>query len=138
MGGVRAYVPLESEVEAVCGALGPNAAVIESDPDANSGYTQTMRSFCNVPSAGLVKPSPQVLATARAAAAAHGRALYVLTQDPTTVPFVGAPRRFFDAATEKWPERLVDVPQVTNRFHITVWLGRVEPSGRVTPVTRES
>lgn len=138
MQGVRSYVPLEREVDAVCGAIGPNGAVIESDPAATSGYTQTMRSFCNVPSAGLAKPSPQVLAAVRAAAAAHGRALYVLSQDPTTVPFVsGAPRPFFDAATEKWPERLVDVPQQANRFHLTVWLGRVEPSGRVTPVARE-
>ena len=139
MQAVRPYPRLEREVQAICGAIGPHGAVIESDPAATSGYAQTMRSYCNVPSAGLAKVTPQLLATARTAAAAHGRTLYVLAQDPASVPFAAGgrtPAPFFDAATQKWPERLVDIPQHLNRFHVTIWLGRVGPSGTVTPLGR--
>jgi 4-amino-4-deoxy-L-arabinose transferase and related glycosyltransferases of PMT family len=134
---VRTGVPQFAQVRAICHALPDDAAVLSLGRSQIGTYAQAMRSFCNVPSAVMAVPNPSALARVRAAASVHDRRLYVIAEKADSVPFavgVTRPAPFFVAHVTKLPERLMDVPAGPNAYDVPVFLGVVDPDGRVKPV----
>jgi NHL repeat len=87
MWAVRTGVPQLAQVEAVCDRIGDDAAVVALGTSAIGSYTQTMRSFCEVPSQAMADPSPAQLAEVRANVEATGRTLYVISEEAQFVPY---------------------------------------------------
>jgi hypothetical protein len=138
MWAVRTGVPQLAQVEAVCDRIGDDAAVVALGTSAIGSYTQTMRSFCKVPSQAMADPSPAQLAEVRANVEAAGRTLYVIAEQPQFVPYEPGlpadPGSFFTAAVAKWPERLETVPNGAHRYLVPLYLGEVNADGTVRPV----
>jgi hypothetical protein len=138
--GVREEVPQRAQVAAICSYVGASGAVLEVDQSAQWGYGQTIRSYCNVPSLGLLSPTSAQLATVRASLLASGRTLYVLSEDPSQIPFVRSalhPEPFSSVATSRWPSTLHTTPVGSATERVTVYLGVVLPSGRVEPLSQQ-
>jgi hypothetical protein len=129
-------------VEALCRQVGGSGAVLALGENTGAPYQQTVRATCGVPAHGLglshgvdldlVRPD---LIAVRTAAAAHGRALYVISQEPDLVPWVGAtPEPFSTGHLQRWPSLLTGVPQQPGAADLRLWLGLVLPDGSVRPV----
>ena len=88
---VREEVPQLKQLQAICAAVGPHGAVLESDDDIAFGYGQSIRSFCNVPTIALNRSSIGQLQGTQASVAANGRTLYALTGRATSLPFANPP-----------------------------------------------
>jgi hypothetical protein len=127
------------QVEALCRRVGTGGAVLALGEQTSSPYLQTVRSTCGVPAyamdvrantdVALVRPD---LAAVRRAAAAHGRRLYVITEDTGIVPWAAAtPPAVISLDLERWPGRLQDVPQQALPVHLGLWVGEVLPDGSV-------
>ncbi len=137
--GLREEVPQLSQVRAICAATGPDGALVAVDGSAQVSYLQTIRSYCDVPAIGLVDAAPAQLATVRAAVAAHGRTLYVLSTDAAAMHFVGAaPPPFSTVTTSRWPSVIDTSPRHASAETVTVYLGTVRPDGLSQPVTARS
>src|SRR5207253_5048391 len=54
---LREEVPQLGQLQALCRAVGPDGAVMETDGAVLFGYGQSIRSFCDVPTIGLVSPT---------------------------------------------------------------------------------
>lgn len=136
MRGVRENVPQYSQVQAICRAVGRDGAVVMVDTEALGVYGQTMRSYCHVPSIGLLSVIPSDLLTMKAAVAAHHRTLYVMSRDIEGVPFVDpahvAP--FSTVRAELWPNVINRVPRSAVHRVTPIYLGTVGPDGRVQPL----
>jgi hypothetical protein len=135
---VRTDVPLLSMVDRLCNALPANAAVVELESSAQSGYEQTMRSWCHVPSIGVAKPTPARLAAMRTAAEQHGYALYAFALNGSVVPVAQGTRlqAVYSVTATRWPNVIERVPQVRNVYYQTAFLGPVTPDGRVQTLPR--
>jgi hypothetical protein len=138
MWAVRTGVPQLAQVEAVCDRIGDDAAVLALGTSAIGSYTQTMRSFCEVPSQAMADPSPARLAEVRANVESAGRTLYVISEHAQFVPYEPGqpadPGSFFTAAVAKWPERLEGVPNGAHRYLVPLYLGEVNADGTVRPI----
>jgi hypothetical protein len=125
-------------VEAVCGRIGDDAAVVALGTSAIGSYTQTMRSFCEVPSQAMPDPSPARLAEVRANVEATGRTLYVISEQAQFVPYEPGqpadPGSFSTVEVAKWPERLGGVPNGAHRYLVPLYLGEVNADGTVRPI----
>lgn len=135
---VRDELPQLSQLQAICRAIGPHAAVLEADEATVFGYGQTLRSFCDVPTIGLDYPLPGELVPIRAAAAAHGRTLYVLWQD-TSYPMVeslgpSGPPAFSRVTVQRWPTQINVAPKEPDMQTYTMFLATVDATGQLHPV----
>lgn len=133
---VRDEVPQYSQVRAICSAVGRDGAIVAVDAASYGVYGQTMRSYCGVPSIGLVDATAAQLQTMRADVAKTHRTLYVLAQDPATVRFApGAPQDAFSTiTTQLWPNT-INHPPTKPVYRVTsVWLNRVNADGLAVPV----
>ncbi|MCU1656606.1 MAG: Dolichyl-phosphate-mannose-protein mannosyltransferase [Pseudonocardiales bacterium] len=134
---VRDEVPQLTQVNALCSAIGPRGAVVEVDPQAIFGYGQTLRSYCNVPTIGLVGATPVQLADMRRSVAAHGRVLYVLSQDNarTTRYATPAPVAPFSVVTvQRWPTQINVAPREPDTQTYAMFLSTVDAAGLAHPV----
>jgi hypothetical protein len=134
---VREEVPQLAQVDAICSQVGRSGAILEIEYNAFWGYAQTMRSYCNVPSIGLLNASATQLATARTSVAQNGKTLYVLAVDPSKIAFdpsKGPVVPFSVAATTRWPSTLHTAPTGPATEVVPVYLGRVEGNGLVDPI----
>jgi hypothetical protein len=145
MRGVRDEVPQLRQVHALCHRLGTHAAVVEVDDPTIFGYGQTLRSFCGVPTAGLISATPDELLAMKRAAAAHGRTLYVLSQDiaqPQYAPQTGIappavpPPGFSTVTVSRWPTEINVAPSGPDVQTYTVFLATVDDAGLAHPVRR--
>jgi hypothetical protein len=138
MWAVRTGVPQLAQVEAVCDRIGDDAAVVALGTSAIGSYTQTMRSFCEVPSQAMPDPSPARLAEVRANVEATGRTLYVISEQAQFVPYEPGqpadPGSFSTVEVAKWPERLGGVPNGAHRYLVPLYLGEVNADGTVRPI----
>ncbi|MEP7019142.1 MAG: glycosyltransferase family 39 protein, partial [Pseudonocardiales bacterium] len=105
-----------NQLQAICRAVGGRGAVVEVDESSQAGYGQAIRSYCGVPTVALVGAKPAQLATMRATALAHGRTLFVLSQDPDTTDYAahGAPAPFWSVRVPRWPN-------VINKAPVRAW-----------------
>jgi hypothetical protein len=135
---VRDEVPQLRQVEAICAAVGPRGAVVEVDDSAVFGYGQTLRGFCNVPTIGLPAAAPEQLAAVRRAVAAHGRVLYVLSQDPARATYADGvqPGAFSTVTVQRWPTQINVAPDEADQQTYTMFLSTVDDRGFAHPVTR--
>ena len=138
---IREEVPQLAQVDAICAAVGRSGAVVELDQSTQYSYQQTIRSYCNVPSLGLpheVKPAE--LAAVRASVLAHGRTLYALMSSTKGITFneaaTGPPEPFSSARTTRWPSTLSTAPTKPIIEVVTVFLGRVDPDGRLVELVK--
>ncbi len=131
---VRTGVPQLAMVRQICDAIGDNGAVLTVDPTSTASLQQTVRSYCQVPAASFLNPTSQQLATVAAAAAGHGRTVYVVGQTPQTIGATKPVPPFTSGQVSKWPERLIDVPQHGNTHTETLFLAKVGADGILTPV----
>jgi hypothetical protein len=111
--------------------------VLAVDDSALTSYSQTIHSYCNVPSYGLVGAAPAQLVQVRAAVAAHQRVLYLLSTDPTKIHFAGSPPAapFSEVTTTRWPSVLHGPPTAVDHEHVAVYLATVRSDGLAEPVT---
>jgi hypothetical protein len=130
-------------IQALCRAVGESGAVLAVAETAAAPYLQTVRSTCGVPAHGLgVAPEPgratfrSDLVAVRQAALAHGRPLYVITQEPDLVIWSGSgtPDPFYTLPLQRWPSHLDSVPQQAQDAELRLWVGLVLPDGTVRPV----
>ncbi len=134
--GVREEYGQLAQLQAICAAVGVRGAVVEVDPNVLAGYGQSLRSYCDVPSIGLVDATPAQLARMNGAVAAHGRRLFVLSQNRNLMPF--APRSttmpFASEVVPTWPNLVERVPSRAGSRRTTIYLATVTPDGRVMAV----
>ncbi len=131
-------------IHALCRAVGEAGAVLAVGETAAAPYLQTVRSTCQVPAHGLgVPPEPDRatvqadLVLVRQAALAHGRRLYVITQEVGMVTWAGpggSPNPFYTLPLQRWPGRLDSVPQHPQDAELQLWVGLVLPDGSVRSV----
>jgi Dolichyl-phosphate-mannose-protein mannosyltransferase len=141
MATAREEVPQLTQVNRICSQVAPHGAVLEVDQPAQTSYSQTIRSYCNVPSLALLGASPAQLAQVRAAVASHDRVLYLLSTDLTKVEFVPGtePASPFSVVnTTRWPSVLHGPPRGTIREQVAVYLATVRDDGLAVPVTPSS
>jgi len=129
-------------VQALCRQVGDTGAVLALGEPTAAPYLQTVRSTCGVPAHALglvpgvdlaiVRPD---LIAVRTAVLAHGRRLYVISQDADLVPWLGAtPEPFSTLHQDRWPSSLTGVPQHPRPGDLRLWVGVVLPDGSVRPV----
>jgi hypothetical protein len=130
---VREEVPQRQQVEALCAAIGSRGAVVEVDEATIFGYGQALRSFCDVPTIGLVGATPDQLADMKRAVAAHGRELFVLNQDERPLPVQyanrGTPPAFSIVTVQRWPTQINVAPDEPDSQRYTMFLSRVDDAG---------
>jgi hypothetical protein len=136
---VREGVPQKAEIHNLCADLPADAALLAIGGLATT-YQQTARSSCDgVPVAGMADEQVTAanLRRVAAAAAAHGRRLYVVFMDPKALPgdVVGGGRwqpvscirvSHLNAVLERTPA----TSSVEKR---TLYLGAVTPAGALSP-----
>jgi hypothetical protein len=126
------------EIRAVCRALPPDAAVLTLG-SLKFGYLQTIRSYCDVPAGALAEDTPAKLAAVRAEAQRHGRQLYVMALGRTGVGAVTASVNGFPpfrvTPLAKWSELLTQPASTVSNSVRTLYLGMVQPDGRVRFLT---
>jgi hypothetical protein len=119
---VREDVPQLGQLQALCSAIGPDAAVVMLDESVIVGYGQSVRSFCKVPAIGLVAPSAAQIATINTSVLAHGRKLFVLAQNGNEflalTSGLGAIPLFSEVTVQRWPNLIGAAPRrsVTDGF----------------------
>jgi hypothetical protein len=133
---VRDEVPQLPQVQAICAAVGSRGAIVEVDAAAIFGYGQTLRSFCNVPTIGLVGATPDQLAAVKRSVTAHGRVLYVLSQDPARAQYAAGstPPAFSRVVVQRWPTQINKAPDTADGQTYTMFLSTVDDAGFAHPV----
>ena len=132
----RDEVPQYSQVQAMCSAMGRDGAVVSVDLEAYNVYGQTMRSYCGVPSIGLVGATAAQLQTMRDEVAKSHRTLYVMAKDGASVRFApGVARGAFSTVnTQLWPNTINFPPRLPVYRETPIWLNRVGSDGLAVPV----
>lgn len=133
---VREAVPQYAQVKQICKAVGTDGAVVMIDVESLNGYAQTVRSYCHVPSMGLVAPSLGSLVEMRAEVARHNRTLYVMARDKAGIPFAPgvSTEPFSSVKTQLWPNVINRVPTEPTWRPTDVYLGTVDDEGLFRPL----
>ncbi|HEY7049483.1 MAG TPA: glycosyltransferase family 39 protein [Jatrophihabitantaceae bacterium] len=137
MATAREEVPQLAQVDRICAKVAPDGAVLTVDPPAQTSYSQTVRSYCNVPSIGLVDAPPAELAQVRTAVASHRRVLYLMSTDVTKIRFAAGttPSKPFSVVkTTRWPSVLHHPPTGVDHEQVAVYLATVRSDGLAVPV----
>jgi Dolichyl-phosphate-mannose-protein mannosyltransferase len=140
MVAVREEEPQYKQVQAICAAVGSRGAVLEIDLSTLNAYGQTMRSYCDVPSLGLVNATPTQLAAANAAAHAAGRRLYVMWQPSPHPPQPALAANsstapFSTVIVQRWPDVVGHPPRKKGGREVTIDLATVGAGGLLVPVS---
>jgi hypothetical protein len=136
---VREDVPQLGQLQALCSAIGPNAAVVMLDESVIVGYGQSVRSFCKAPAIGIIAPSAAQIATINTAVLAHGRKLFVLAQNGNEflglTSGLGVVPPFSVVTVQRWPNQIGIAPKrpVTDGF-TELYLLAVDAAGIGHPV----
>jgi hypothetical protein len=136
MARVREEAGQLTQLQAICAAIGHDGAVLEVDHSARDGYGQAIRSYCGVPTSALPGATAAQLASIRASVVAHGRTLFILSQDPTGTRYArsGDVAPFSSVTVERWPTVVNRVP-IAPWFSTTiVFLSTVDQAGLAHPV----
>ncbi|PZS12489.1 MAG: hypothetical protein DLM57_18805 [Pseudonocardiales bacterium] len=125
-----------AQLQAICAAVGRNGAVVTMDLSTNDGYAQAIRSYCGVPTIAVLGAGPEQLVPIRAAVAAHGRALFLLSQDPATTRYASglAVMPFSSVTAQRWPNVINRAPTAPTRARTVVFLSTVDAAGLARPV----
>ncbi len=136
---VRQGVPQLSEVRSLCATLPADAAVVVAG-DLSFTYPQTVRAYCDVPVVAY-RPdgppgsasSPPDVAPLVAAAAAHGRQLWLVTGDlPAAAAFaVQPPVALSSISYRQWEARLERAPRRADTLTRSLYAGPLQADGRV-------
>jgi hypothetical protein len=132
---VRDGVPQLREVHNLCDNLPADAALLLTGSLAN-GYQQTVRSYCDVPVAGLRQPTRARLRGAQAAATAHGRRLFALFTRPEEIAREAVPadrdwQPISCVRISHWNATLNHAVNAWGADKRELYLGVVTPSGTV-------
>lgn len=131
---VRQYVPQLAEVTAVCDAVPDDGAILVG-PGLASTWLQTVRSYCDVPAAGVTALAPALLTTASRAVGDHGRRLYVVTTSASDLPgAVSGSRPFSSVRWNHWNATLVSRPSFAGHEDRDLFLSVVDVTGSVRSV----
>ncbi|MDT4982045.1 MAG: hypothetical protein QOG07_3924 [Pseudonocardiales bacterium] len=126
-----------AQLQAICAAVGPHGAVVEVDRSTKDGYGQAIRSYCGVPTIALVGFTPAQLAAVRAAVIAHGRTMFLLSQDPTTTTKYatsGDVAPFSSVTVPRWPTVINRAPSGPGSMTTVLFLSTVDEHGLAHPV----
>ena len=131
MAHVREEAGQLNQLQAICAAVGHNGAVVEMDRSTKDGYGQAIRSYCGVPTIALVGFTPARLALARAAVIAHGRTMFLLSQDPATTTYAtsGDVAPFSTVTVPRWPYVINRAPTGPASRTTFIFLSTVDASG---------
>jgi len=133
---IREGHPQLRQVDAICGQLPPDAAVVTVEYNASWSYQMTVRAYCDVPIISLDKATPAQLATMQAAAQEHGRELFAMSTESADLDFDGPASALSTVRAERWPSSLHTSPRGASHETISVFLGRVQADGTVVALTR--
>lgn len=124
------------QLQAVCAAVGHDGAVLEMDRSTKAGYGQAIRSYCGVPTIAVVDATPSQLASIRAAVTAHGRTLFLLSQDPSTTHYAttGDVAPFSSVTVQRWPSVINEAPHHPSHIVTILFLSTVDAAGLAHPV----
>ena len=137
--GVREGVPQLAQVSRICASVSPDGAVITVDGASKASYSQTLRSYCNVPTTGLIAATAVQLAQVQQSVAAHGRVLYVMSDNGAWIHWASghAPdTAFSEIRMSRWPNALNEAPNGASHETVAVYLGTVRADGLAEPVVR--
>jgi len=131
MAHVRDEAGQLGQLRAICAAVGHRGAVVEVDPSARDGYGQAIRSYCGVPTIAFIGATPAQLARMKATAGAHGRILYVLSQDyhETRYATTGTIAPFSSVTVSRWPNVINQPPASASHQTTVVFLSTVDDDG---------
>jgi hypothetical protein len=112
--------------------------VLIVDDGLRWGYSQTIRTYCDVPVLALVDANTTALAGVRASVTASGRTLYVVAAKYEELTFAGPiPQQPFSSVeTTRWPSVIGTVPKGPAVQTVGVYLGTVRADGQVDEVSR--
>jgi hypothetical protein len=132
---IRQDTPQLAEAQALCRALPRDAAVVVT-ADLTNTYLQPVRSFCDVPAAGLAGAATAPgLSGIRVAAARAGRRLYALSSVAGSLPGVPKTAKPFSSIKWRaWNATLTSPPDFAGTPSRRFWLGQIEADGTVTQV----
>jgi hypothetical protein len=129
--GVRQGVPQLAEVQGLCRALPEDAAVVAVGSLANN-YLQTIRSYCQVPAAGMPKPDPALFRQTSQAVAASGRVLYAVAPKAGQLPGVPSNAAAFShIQAPHWNATLTTPPCCRSLDDRSLFVGAVNRDGSV-------
>ena len=132
---VRQDVPQLKEIQTVCASLPLDAAVVVTDDLVNT-YLQPVRSFCDVPTAGLTASAGvSGLRDIRSAAAATGRRLFALTSAANGLPGLDGTPPLTSISWRAWNATLTHRPNLAGRPSRSLWLAEVTSAGDVQEVS---
>jgi hypothetical protein len=134
---VREGVPQLTQVDRICAAVAPHGAVVMVDGSAKASYGQTIRSYCNVPTVGLLSAAAPQLAAVDHSVTTNGRVLYVMANTASWIHWAGgvAPSTpFSQVRMSRWPSTLHSPPTGAVHETIPVYLGIVRADGLAVPV----
>ncbi|SOD72994.1 dolichyl-phosphate-mannose-protein mannosyltransferase [Jatrophihabitans sp. GAS493] len=128
---LREEAPQLRQVQAICDALGDDAAVLMIDETARVSYSQTLRSYCGVPTNSVKDVSTSTLSEVNANVTASGRRLYVMATDPTAFPGIdsSALKPLSSVEMTRWPSLINKVPTSPARSEVSVYLTTVDEQG---------
>lgn len=131
MAGVRDESGQLAQLLAICHAVGDSGAVVEVDAPAQAGYGQAIRSYCDVPAIALPGAQPAQLSSVRAAVTAHGRTLFLLSQDAAATRYAsaGVVAAFSSVTVQRWPNVINRAPSAASHQRTTVFLSTVDADG---------
>jgi hypothetical protein len=131
MAQVREEAGQLNQLQAICAAVGHDGAVVEVDRSTKDGYGQAIRSYCAVPTIALVDFTPEQLALARTAVIAHGRTMFLLSQDPQTTKYAtsGDVAPFSTVKVPRWPYVINQAPTGPASRTTFIFLSTVDASG---------
>ncbi|SDJ35363.1 Dolichyl-phosphate-mannose-protein mannosyltransferase [Frankineae bacterium MT45] len=129
--GLREEAPQLQQVEAICNALDGDAAVLMIDETARISYSQTLRSYCGVPTNSVKNVSTDTLSQVNEKVIASGRRLYVMATDPSAFPGIDAAtlKPLSSVEMTRWPSLLNKVPTAPARSQVSVYLTTVDEQG---------
>ncbi len=136
---VRQGVPQLTEVQALCAALPPDAAVVVAG-DLSFTYPQTVRAYCGVPVVAYRPDGPPTSASGPAdvaplvaAAAEQGRRLWLVTGDePAAAAFTArTPAPLSTITYRQWEARLERAPRRADTLSRSLYAGPLQTDGRV-------
>lgn len=134
---VRDEYPQRTQLTALCRGIGSDGAVLMLDEDVIFGYGQSLRSFCNVPTIGLVDATPEQIRSVNSSVIAHGRHLFVLAQLTTPDRLVQVTRStglppvtYQRVVVQRWPTQINVAPDDTDvKQTYSMFLASVDAAG---------
>lgn len=136
MAGVHDEAGQLHQLHAICAAIGHDGAVLELDRPTKAGYGQAIRSYCGVPTIAVVGAEPPQLAAIRAAATAHGRTLFLLSEASATTQYAtrGHVAPFSSVTVQRWPNVINQAPRDPAYRTTIVFLSTVDAAGLAHPL----